>query len=121
MTSNIQQFYKVPINRLAEFKTVVLSVKKENSTLQTYLSQSKIHGSIIDIQTPTTKGLSAKIWSDTAVRKISINGRHRGVLIDGKVYDNIHTNGIDLEDWKKILWRQVALTLTQLNFKNEFY
>jgi len=55
------------------------------------------------------------------VRKISINGRHRGVLIDGKVYDNIHTNGIDLEDWKKILWRQVALTLTQLNFKNEFY
>jgi hypothetical protein len=43
---------------------------------------------------------SGNVWSDTAQRTISTNGHHRGVLIDGKVYDNIHKQGVDVDTWK---------------------
>ncbi|MEN7551831.1 papain fold toxin domain-containing protein [Rapidithrix thailandica] len=30
---------------------------------------------------------------------IAPSGLHRGVLVNGKVYDNIHKTGVDYQDW----------------------
>ena len=40
-----------------------------------------------------------KIWSDNVGTYISDNGKHVGVLFNGKIYDNIHVNGINLDEW----------------------
>ena len=39
------------------------------------------------------------IWSNTANTYITINGKHNAILFDGRVYDNIHTTGVTLEQW----------------------
>ena len=39
------------------------------------------------------------IWSDTANRAISENSFHTAIEFNGKVYDNIHPNGIEYEKW----------------------
>ncbi|WP_445012645.1 papain fold toxin domain-containing protein [Aquimarina mycalae] len=40
------------------------------------------------------------MFSKTQNDVISTNGYHYGVEVDGKVFDNIHTGGIDYSDWK---------------------
>lgn len=47
----------------------------------------------------TYKGGKDFIWSDTAGKTISQNGFHTGIEFNGKVYDNIHTDGIEYEKW----------------------
>ena len=56
-----------------------------------------ITGQIITLQSKQTK--RGFIWSTSADKIIATSGMHRGVLDDGKVYDNIHKSGIDLNDW----------------------
>jgi RHS repeat-associated protein len=62
------------------------------------LKQEGITGEIVTIQANSTK--RGFIWSDTAGEVISKNGHHQGVLVEGKVYDNIHTEGIDYDVWR---------------------
>ena len=62
------------------------------------LKAEGISGEIVTLQANSTK--RGFIWSDTAGKTISENGHHRGVLVDGKVYDNIHTEGIDYDAWR---------------------
>jgi RHS repeat-associated protein len=63
------------------------------------LKKEGISGEIITLQANQTK--RGFIFSETADKIISENGMHRGVLVDGKIYDNIHTEGIDYDDWLK--------------------
>lgn len=65
------------------------------------LKQEGISGEIVTLQARGRMDTqSGNVWSDTAGKNISTNGHHRGVLVDGKVYDNIHTEGIDYNAWK---------------------
>ena len=65
----------------------------------TTLQKEGINGQILDMVTSSDKGLSANIWSDTAGKLISTNGKHRTVLVGEKVYDNVHPDGINYGDW----------------------
>jgi hypothetical protein len=56
------------------------------------------------------------IWSDFARDSISQNGFHTGILFEGKIYDNIHTNGISLEDWLNDLDSLGERTVTYIDF-----
>ena len=69
----------------------------------TSLKEERISGQILDVITPKTTGMQANIWSDTAGDLISTNGRHRAILSEGMVYDNIRQNGISYDDWVKDL------------------
>lgn len=60
-----------------------------------------ISGQIVTLKTVSLEKMFGNIWSDTAGRNISTNGFHRGVLVDGFVYDNIHKAGIKYDDWIK--------------------
>lgn len=40
------------------------------------------------------------IWSDIRGMNISENGIHRGVEYNGRVYCNVHPEGLPLEVWK---------------------
>lgn len=63
--------------------------------------QLPISGQIVTLKTVSLEKMFGNIWSDTAGRNISTNGFHRGVLVDGFVYDNIHKAGIKYDDWIK--------------------
>ncbi len=67
-----------------------------------------------------SKGLNGKqlfnIWSDIANKNISTNGFHTGILLDGKVYDNIFKDGILLEDWLTDLHCPGILNRTDIDF-----
>ena len=66
------------------------------------LKKEGLSGEVIDFH-PTRNGkkYSTPVHSDKASDRISNSGLHRGVLIEGKVYDNIHTEGIDIDGWIK--------------------
>jgi hypothetical protein len=64
------------------------------------LKKEGISGSVIDLNVKNG-GKWTNIYSDKAGEVISNNGAHRGVLADGKVYDNIHTSGIGYDEWLK--------------------
>ena len=57
-----------------------------------------IAGQVIELRSETDLILSKTFGYSEA---ISETGMHRGVLVDGKVYDNIHKNGIAYDDWIK--------------------
>ncbi len=56
-----------------------------------------IKGEFIDIE---SKG-GPFIWSNKEQGSISENGKHRGVLVNGIVYDNIHREGVPEDMWIK--------------------
>jgi RHS repeat-associated protein len=64
------------------------------------LKDEGVSGSILDLEVKNG-GKWTNIYSDKAGEVISTNGHHRGVLVGGKVYDNIHTKGISFEEWQK--------------------
>lgn len=72
---------------------------------------------VLDVVTPKSTGMQANIWSDAAGMNISENGRHRAILVDGKVYDNIHPNGISYEDWFNDLHAPGGFEVQRTNFK----
>ena len=69
------------------------------------LKKEGVSGEIVTLNANSTR--RGYIYSETAAKLngdggiISSSGLHQGVLVDGKVYDNIHTNGIDYNDWLK--------------------
>ena len=56
-----------------------------------------IKGEIIDVKATVTK--YGGLWSDKEGKVISTNGFHRAILVDGKVYDNIHKTGTNFSEW----------------------
>ena len=62
------------------------------------LKKNKMKGRQINL---TYKDKNGFIWSDTANKTISENGFHTAIEFNGKVYDNIHTDGIEYEKWVK--------------------
>ncbi|MDO1450832.1 papain fold toxin domain-containing protein [Rhodocytophaga aerolata] len=69
------------------------------------LKKAGIKGQIIDITTPIHgKRGGYSIHSDRLGKNIATNGTHRAVLIDGKIYDNFNTDGIDYDTWIKDLY-----------------
>ena len=63
------------------------------------LKNEGISGQVVTLNANQTK--RGFIYSIQADDIISRSGMHQGVLIDGKVYDNIHKNGINYNDWLK--------------------
>ncbi len=61
------------------------------------LQKQGISGEVITLEANTTR--RGFIFSQTANKVISQNGRHRAVLVEGMVYDNIHKSGIPFEKW----------------------
>ena len=55
-----------------------------------------IKGEIIDVKATVTK--YGGLWSDKEGKVISTNGFHRAILVDGKVYDNIHKTGTNFSE-----------------------
>ena len=48
---------------------------------------------------PNVSDTYLNVYSDTVGGIITENGFHTGILFNGKIYDNIHKNGITLENW----------------------
>ncbi|MEM0994268.1 MAG: papain fold toxin domain-containing protein [Bacteroidota bacterium] len=70
------------------------------ATIAEALKKEGISGEIIQYHTTLNgKKVATPIHSDFAEDGISNTGLHQGVLVDGKVYDNIHIEGIDLKKW----------------------
>lgn len=58
-----------------------------------------IEGEIIAISTGTKAGVGSRIMSKSRNEQISNQGYHAGVLVEGKVFDNVHTEGLPLGEW----------------------
>lgn len=71
-----------------------------SDALVSALKQNNYSGEIINLSTSSANRINGHIWSDTAGKLISTNGKHKAIMVDGKVYDNIHKKGISFEDWK---------------------
>ena len=56
-------------------------------------------GEIIELGTTAPGGVIGSAAKNYG--QISTNGRHVGVLVDGKIYDNIHKDGISFDKWIK--------------------
>lgn len=67
-------------------ETVIAALKKEG-----------LQGELITLKAPNNRN----IWSDVLNKNISENGVHHGVLVDGKIFDNLNPNGIDYDTWIK--------------------
>jgi len=72
------------------------------NAISNMLKKEGISGEIIQYH-PTFNGkkVATPVHSDKAKKGISDSGVHQGVLVDGKVYDNIHTKGTDMDSWLK--------------------
>jgi len=62
------------------------------------LKSNGFGGTVIDLQSSIA---NHSIWSKTAGKVISTNGTHRGVMVNGKVFDNIHKKGTPYAEWIK--------------------
>jgi len=80
------------------------------------LKEKGISGEILEITTNGNKGMAGNIWSDVAGKNISTNGKHKAVLVDGKVYDNIHKDGIDYNKWIEDLFSPTGYTVNNTSF-----
>jgi RHS repeat-associated protein len=69
------------------------------NAIRVALKNKGLHGEIVTLR--FGGGLTPNIVSKTVGFKqaISLNRMHRGVLFEGKVFDNIHKNGIELSKW----------------------
>lgn len=68
--------------------------------IKSALKGEGISGEIVTLQANSSK--RGFIYSETGIKGehiISKSGLHRGILVDGKMYDNIHTDGINYQDW----------------------
>jgi hypothetical protein len=75
-----------------------------------------IKGEILEVVTKSNKGHSGNIWSDAANKNISINGRHKAILVEGKVYDNVNPNGLDYTKWVNDLFSPSGHTIKKTTF-----
>ncbi|MFD2329461.1 RHS repeat-associated core domain-containing protein [Cohnella sp. GCM10020058] len=64
--------------------------------MKAYMVKNGIKGMQVEVKYEGGRGW---IWSDSAGKSISENGYHTGILYEGKVYDNIHPNGIEYQKW----------------------
>lgn len=79
--------------------------------------QSKgINGDILDIVTNGNKGMAGNIWSDALQTNIATNGRHRAILVGGKVYDNLNPNGIIYDKWIKDFFSPTGFKVNTTKF-----
>ena len=70
--------------------------------LKKLLDEKGVAAEIVEMKWPGNgpKG-GVPIWSDYYKGHISENGVHRGVLVDGVVFDNVHKKGVAFDDWVK--------------------
>ena len=68
-------------------------------------------GYLVEIHTDTPY-----IWSDNFNMAVSKNGYHVGVEYDGKIYDNIYKNGIDIDMWMQDLIHTVESKMKRTKF-----
>ena len=65
------------------------------------LSKEGIEYNILRIKSNNTQSfIGSRIFSKTKDDIISTNGYHYGIEVDGKVFDNIHTDGVDYNKWR---------------------
>jgi RHS repeat-associated protein len=91
------------LTKVASKYSELFTCKECAADLVKTLKKEGVSGEILDIKTNGNKGMALNIWSDSANAVISFNGTHRGVLVEGKVFDNLHPNGIGYEEWLKDL------------------
>lgn len=72
--------------------------------LKTLMQNQHLSGELIKVQTPTTKGMNANIWSDIHGVNISTNGYHEAIKVGNTVYDNMNPNGMDFTAWRNDLF-----------------
>lgn len=101
----IDDFFDEAVETFREFeiKNIIKKIPqeyKENfrceefaSELESLMKKKGISGEKITIQSSTDF-----IWSDT-YGTISTNGRHYGIKIGDKLYDNLNPQGINYSDW----------------------
>ncbi|MBI3135485.1 MAG: DUF4157 domain-containing protein [Bacteroidetes bacterium] len=75
-----------------------------------------VTGEILDVKTPTNKGMSGNIWSDALQKNISVNGTHQAIMVDGIVFDNINPGGISYNSWFNDLFAPQGFKVTRTNF-----
>lgn len=81
------------------------------------LKKADIQGQIVELNAKGNKSrMAGNIYNETVETLISTNGRHRGVLVEGKVYDNIYKNGIELDEWVKKFDSPLGFELTKIDF-----
>ncbi len=80
------------------------------------LKKEGLSGKILNITTTSNQGMLGNIWSERLGRNIATNGRHRAVLVNGKVYDNINPNGVDYDVWKNDLFSPSGYNVTSTDF-----
>lgn len=67
------------------------------NSLQDYLKSLNMNGTRINL---TAKNAYQDIiYSNSFGEAISYNGKHTAILFNGKVYDNIHPNGLSFNEW----------------------
>ena len=88
---------------------------KAVNSIVSNLTREGFGGEIISLQAKTEAGLisNTNLWSNTINSVISNNGFHTGVLVDGKVFDNIHVNGIDYKNWVKDFESIITTKITE--------
>ncbi|GAA4276491.1 papain fold toxin domain-containing protein [Aquimarina mytili] len=80
------------------------------------LKSKGIRGEILEVTTNGNRGMAANIWSDLMQTNISTNGRHRAVMINDMVFDNVHKNGIKYSEWVKDLFSPTGYKITKTPF-----
>ena len=80
------------------------------------LKSKGLKGEILDITTNGNKGMAGNVWSDKMGKNIATNGRHRAVLYDGKVYDNIFPEGISYDKWVNDIFSPTGYNVTKTKF-----
>jgi RHS repeat-associated protein len=100
LAKNIQAIYS-KVSEIAKRNSQIFKCMECADEIVSTLKSQGISGQIVDVTTESSKGMRGNIWSDKAGDLISTNGKHRGVLVEGKVFDNVHTEGIDYDTWLK--------------------
>ena len=90
-------------SKAAQKNAEVFKCKECAADIIKALKKEGLSGEVININTGSSKGMAGNIWSDKAQKVISTNGTHRGILVEGKVFDNLNPNGVKYDDWIKDL------------------
>jgi hypothetical protein len=87
-------------------KLAILSVNSSFINVQ-WLTDNEIEGKVIEPKTRYHDQdyiISDRVGSD---RSITINGKHYGVEVRGRVFDHLSPQGMKREDWLKIFIAKV--------------
>lgn len=79
------------------------------------LKKRGISGEIIDLSVPKL-GKYTFIKSKVKGDFITDEGKHRGILVQGKVYDNIHKEGIEYNTWLDDFEAYTDIKVDRTNF-----